>query len=306
MAPQPPPFSSQEYWENRFQRNPSAFDWLVPSGTSILEKHIVHAVSTCAQPAPQILHIGSGTSLLSFHLKSFVQDSRQIHNIDFSKQAVEWGRKTEEQLYPDGAQKYDLKEHRGSAERQPFGDVVVNGPARQRMEWSQVDLVSLTSVISSLSHLSYTVIIDKSTSDAIACGEDVAVPLPFVEYYPAGEVFPRPMRESHTVKHLVHPVIVLALHLALVTPPGARWISLSYSAARFPCISDPDHDVDLLDMRARGLPLPSKFWTMVCKEPIEVMDERSHKSDQVHRPAVFNWLYVLERTENILKVSDCQ
>ncbi|CBY02378.1 predicted protein [Plenodomus lingam JN3] len=64
MAPQPPPYGSQEYWNQRFSSNTDTFEWLETPDT--LERYISDALSTSQDEDPQVLHVGCGTSSLWF------------------------------------------------------------------------------------------------------------------------------------------------------------------------------------------------------------------------------------------------
>jgi hypothetical protein len=170
------------------------------------------------------------------------------------------------------------------------------------------------------------VIVDKSTSDSIACSEDVFVPLP----YPVSTIkAPATSSQLSESPEPIHPLHILAIHLALVAKPGARWISLSYSEDRYPFlhqalahdvgsrvsleptpISDataPDEDDfddglddDLDDIPQEvidsGLPDPSTLWKLEAKYEIEVPDT-APGAGAVHRPKVLHWVYVLQRTD---------
>jgi hypothetical protein len=306
MGPQPPSFASLEYWETRFQHNKSPFDWLLPAGASAFDKHITEALSIRSDSNSDVLHIGSGTSLLSFHLRNLVVDPRQIHNIDFSQNAVVWGIQTEEEYLGQSH-----NEERPRKEGQNGGEKARHNDSRgtlgladsQRMRWTQVDLLSLKSVMSAFQSSQYALIVDKSCCDAIACGEDVEVPLPFEVYSSASQCLGTSGRDANSLSRFVHPVILLALHLALVTLPGARWVAMSYSSNRFPFLTNPDTDEDAIEMTAEGFPVPSDLWRLVCKEAAETTTERSNdtSSSVVHRPSTFHWIYVFERTNTVLK-----
>jgi hypothetical protein len=305
MGPQPPSFASQDYWESRFQHNNSSFDWLLPA--SRLDEHIADAISSCNSSRPRILHIGSGTSLLSFHLRNHVQNPSRIHNVDFSAQAIEWGRINENRIF--GSEKGDASsttsdEATSNDCRKDFKRQAED----QWMNWSQVSLLSLHSVLSACPTFDYTLIVDKSCSDAIACGEDLEVTLPFALRDASNDLSDLAIstmkRDVLTRSHFVHPINVLALHLALVAPPGARWIAISYSTDRFSFITTPlSSEASLpVELLTSGFPLPSDYWTLLQKDSIELdqaLDESS--SEIVHRPIVSHWVYVLERTEKNLR-----
>jgi hypothetical protein len=93
----------------------------------------------------------------------------------------------------------------------------------------------------------------------------------------------------------IHPLHFLAIHLALVTRPGARWIALSFSRNRFPFLPSYSSDLDPEDwdsslplpIISQGFPDSSKLWKSISKE---LVPESKH------------WIYVLERTDEDLKV----
>jgi hypothetical protein len=232
-----------------------------------------------------------------------VQSPAQVHNVDFSAHAVEWGRSNEKRIFGP-----DNKEALSSKVKDPIGigheDCSKRVAEDQTMEWSQVSLLSLNSVLSACSSPRYALVIDKSTCDAIACGEDIEVAFPFplrkVLKDASDLITPRPKHAISSETHFVHPMNILALHLAVVTPPRARWIALSYSADRFSFITSPQSSEDALpiELWSNGFPLPSDYWTVLRKEAIEVPQSSDKSfSEVVHRPTISHWVYVLERTD---------
>lgn len=157
------------------------------------------------------------------------------------------------------------------------------------MRWSQASLLSQPSVLSTCPEASYAVVVDKSTAVAIACGDDVEL-----SFESNGD------REK-TSSQLVHPVCMLAIHLALVAVPGCRWIALSYSSDRFPFLhshscSEESVPSELLD---KGYPDPARYWRLVSKEAVDALEEQNDRT--AHRPRISYWLYVLERTNGSLQ-----
>jgi hypothetical protein len=75
-----PSFGSQDYWNTRFMANSNPFEWL--EAPTVLDPFLVDALNTTADPDPRLLHIGCGTSLLSYHLRAHVKNPAQIHNVD--------------------------------------------------------------------------------------------------------------------------------------------------------------------------------------------------------------------------------
>ncbi|KAH7397121.1 hypothetical protein BKA66DRAFT_453697 [Pyrenochaeta sp. MPI-SDFR-AT-0127] len=269
----PPSFGSQEYWDARFSSNAEPFEWL--GAPTALDASIVDALRIASEDRPQFLHIGSGTSLLSFHLRLHVEDASQIHNLDYSEVAVTLGQKRE----------------RGIAGVDPR---LKDGQAPTYMRWDAVNLLDHNSLLHACSRTAYSLIIDKSTSDAISCADDIYIPRPFpisVDPYSPTDL------DSTSIAEAIHPLYILAVNLALVAKPRARWITLSYSNDRFPFLnasscSSAEHEV---------VPSPATLWQLVEKSEVDNANqqpvEEAEATTVTHRPKVFNWLYILERTD---------
>jgi len=273
----PPAFGSQAYWNERFTSNNDPFEWL--DSPTALDPYIISALSTAREEKPELLHIGCGTSLLSYHLRSHVDDPEQIHNLDYSDVAIELGKKREHDIYKDQDQ---FRRHPGE-----------NGAAYMR--WDAVDLLDHKSLLRKCKRAAYSVILDKSTSDSIACGDDVHVPLP----YPIAMRSYEPLHpESTSFPEPLHPVVVMAVNLALVAKPGARWIALSYSSERFDFL-----EAATSDWLPQGIafPHPNQLWRVVEKPKVDDAEwqVRNEKRDDevTHRPKVCNYVHVLERTD---------
>ncbi|RVD83702.1 uncharacterized protein DFL_005481 [Arthrobotrys flagrans] len=256
-----PSFGDKSYWDTRFAKNPSPFDWLLPATATPFLSSIQSSLST--SPSPQILHIGCGTSSLSSNLKNFVEDPKDIFNIDFSSIAVEAGRSK------DGTMNWktlDLLSAEQILEFRNFGEAGEGG-------W-----VGL--------------IVDKSTADAIACAEDVVVELPYVI---AAEAVKG--RCQTTAK--VHPLAILSVHMAYLTAPGAKWLLLSYSTSRcsFLTSQNPDDRIVKEETLEQGFTDPRLLWKVIDEEALSAREEVSGTGDVVARPVVKHTLYTLERTD---------
>ncbi|KAF2145788.1 uncharacterized protein K452DRAFT_284172 [Aplosporella prunicola CBS 121167] len=329
--PTPPPFATPTYWDARFRANPTSFDWLLPA--SSLDGPLIDALNASPAPSPRVLHVGCGTSVLSLHLRAHVQDPRQVHNVDFSRVSVELGARWEREVF-EGEGLEREREEGAEAETEATG-----GKTPPRMRWSTLDLLSLPAVLALLSQAqaqaqnpsasaagAYDLIVDKSTCDAIACGEDIPVALPY-PIQPTSTTHtphtPAPQSPSPTSSlfnspsatpapstptnpnprtHPIHPIHLLAVHLSLLTPPKARWIALSYSASRFPWLEPlPTSAAEGLlspEVLGAGFPDPGRLWRLVGRERV-VVDEGGGKGGHggvVHRPEIGHWLYVFERT----------
>lgn len=64
-----------------------------------MDLQITEALSLRSDKSSKILHIGCGTSLLSFHLRAHVDDLARIHNVDFSAKAIEWDVQNEKAIF---------------------------------------------------------------------------------------------------------------------------------------------------------------------------------------------------------------
>lgn len=260
--PTPPSFGDLTYWNTRFTTE-SNFEWLLdfPTLKPYLQDTITHQHENKTQP--QILHIGSGSSDLGSQIRHLVTSPSQVHNVDFSDVAVQRG--------------------------QQMGDGT---------RWSRLDLLDIHQVLafSRQEEQQYDVVLDKSTSDAIACAADVAVRLP----YPVRSVAPATQPKSGD--GMVHPLYVLAVHLAFLAAPGCRWLVFSYSGDRF-VFWDGDAEKKMGVVLPEGFAHPGRLWKLVRREAIEKKEEK--KEDvlpAVHRPPEMHHLYVLERTTAALNI----
>ncbi|CAD0092387.1 unnamed protein product [Aureobasidium mustum] len=249
-------FGDVEYWDNRFTKE-EQFDWL--ADFALLESWLKKAIAESSghDDSPQILHIGCGSSALSTQLKKLVVSPRQIYNVDYSSVVIERNRQREVELLGPSS-------------------------ATEPSHWSTLDLLSASQILDfGSSGDRYDVIIDKSTSDAITCAEDVTIELP----YQIGNICAAQFTSSTTIE-TVFPPDILAVHLAYLANPGCQWIVLSYSSSRFSHWSDEDN--------IEGLPHPRELWTIARHEKIE---QPPNPEDTVHRPPVMHHLYVLRRTD---------
>jgi hypothetical protein len=251
-----PSFGDLEYWNKRFTKEES-FEWL--ADFTVLEPWLKQAVAerSGSKERPQVLHIGCGSSALSMQLRDLVESPQQIHNVDYSEVVVEKNRQREHEL---------LSASKASTEL---------------CRWSTLDLLSVTQVME-FAELGkgYDVIVDKSTSDAISCSEDVSVELPSRISTNSSS------RVSPLIEATVYPLHILAIHIAYLAKPGCVWIVLSYSADRFIYWKDEE--------TIEGLPHPSELWRLEGHEKIE---QPPDPNDTVHRPPVMHHLYLLRRTD---------
>jgi len=262
-----PDFGSQDYWDQRFTKDTKPFDWL--SAPEALDPLITGALRRANEDEPRILHIGCGSSLLSRHLRKYVKyPPRQLHHVDYSKVVI-----------------------KAEAVREM---VEFNGVCVACAIWSAVDLLDYKSVVENCDWRPYSLIVDKSTSDAISCAEDVVCQLPYAvttRFVSPGDN----LVEIEPKEISVHPLQILAVHLALVTKPGARWIALSYTAERYPFLEGEATETEDDGTSHTGIPDPRLLWTVVDKQQIEAKEEVSG-GGVTHRPKVYHWVYILQRT----------
>ncbi|KAK8249211.1 hypothetical protein IWZ00DRAFT_574268 [Phyllosticta capitalensis] len=323
-----PSFGSREYWDCRFSRDPTAFDWLVPA--TRLDRHIQAAVRASADPFPRIHHIGCGTSALSFQLRRLVLRPSQVLNSDYSRAAVEIGRRREEELFGTGAagvvgegEQEQVRHRDQGVGVSPESESEAPSMPRESMRWRTLDLLSAPAMAEE--SCGVALVVDKSTSDCIACVDDVAVTLPYSlqplpsPSPPTPDAEPPPPPPTTTTSAKIHPLHVLAVNLAATTAPGGRWLCVSYSGARFPFL-DPqptraDEGALRGDVLAAGFVHPGRLWRLEACERIEVEaddEEEDGDGDEdeddkgrgraggvavVHRPRIEHHLYVLVRTE---------
>lgn len=266
MPPKPraPSFGSHDYWDRRFTTNTAPFDWL--TAPQALDPFISAALASTTEPQPHILHIGCGSSVLSAHLKTHVGHARQVHNVDYSQVVIAAEREREMQV------------SKGEGE----------GEACAR--WDAVDVLDCGALLDVCKPGEYAVIVDKSTSDAVSCADDVVCTLPYAVSTAAQDA----VVDVQPRQRAVHALHLMAVHLALVAKPGARWIALSYTAERYPFLA---HGADTADA---GIPDPSLLWTVVGQHQIEADEMAEDKSGVTHRPKVYHYAYMLERSSTPL------
>jgi EEF1A lysine methyltransferase 4 len=295
-----PSFESREYWDSRFTKSPESFDWLV--SPSILIPPLLMTLShdtLSSSSSPSILHIGCGTSSLSSLLRRHAKSST-ILNVDFSRRAIELGIQRE---------------------REEFADVGT-GDVKESMLWATADLLNWQSIQSmfeghhgenkpsasdyrelhgdsmpstfSACNARFSIVIEKSCADAIACGGDIAIPIPYYLHQTVNHA-----KITHEVMY-IHPVCLLAIHLAALTKPGGTWIVYSYSETRFDCLgNDEGGDENFYESKKLGaVPDPALLWVMTMKQ--EIISQAESMEGNVYRPKIAHWQYILRRTDRAI------
>ncbi|KAK8088395.1 hypothetical protein PG997_003356 [Apiospora hydei] len=310
----PPSYGTKDYWDTRFQHEDN-YEWLLPADS--LNAVIREALSSRHRSqgangscAPQILHIGCGSSDLSFQLRDLVT------NVDYSATAV---------------QKCRRREAAALSATTPDGSG--GGGSDVGMRWETADLLDAESIARLASGrvcqdgnassadggddgtFYFDVVADKSTCDAISITEDIPVRLPFVSPRDAqkqtGNDDDDEKTETETTE-LVQPVPLLAVHMAVLTPPRTgRWCAISYSDDRFSFldsdgggdntkVGDEGVDEELLEW---GFPDPRRFWRVERRERVTVAPPGTTTGSGghvVHQPEIAYWLWVLGRTEEVV------
>jgi EEF1A lysine methyltransferase 4 len=299
-----PDFASHEYWQSRFQKNGSVFDWLISAKdlSGIIQDNLDENQLRKAE----ILHAGCGTAD-SVALGDLVENAAQVHNVDYSQAAIDAAsarKKESPDLTTSDAEPASATDRH---------DSILHAPSsKNTMRWSCLDLLSLESTLALLDQQAgrgslYDLVIDKSTSDSISCGSNVTIQLP---YLLSINGWTRAILQSGVTQNAeVHPLHILAVHLAALTKPKTgKWIVVSYSDDRFPFLPpfarSASHGFLSDSVIQAGFPHPQQLWRLENKQKIDLNEEetlaqrrRRLSSGPVHRPQVSHWLYVLVRTD---------
>jgi hypothetical protein len=234
-----------------------------------------------------ILHPGSGSSDLSNRLRELVSSRHQqenshpdtssttvILNVDFAAAAIEIGRRRE---------------------RAEFGDDKnTNSP----MRWAVVDLLEWTSFKRACDEhcgngkIKFNLIVEKSCTDALACGADVQLgPFSSDGSKSGGLALPLPIpRELYS--RLFAPEAVVAVCLAAVTQPGGAWVALSYSGERFDFLRDAEQP-------AAAMWSVERVQRVVASDGVEAP---RHGGTVVHRPEIVHFVYTIRRIPGMKEV----
>lgn len=141
------------------------------------------------------------------------------------------------------------------------------------MNWERADLLAWEHVDGLAKFAPFDVIMDKSTSDAIATFNDRE----FQSTDDTPAVCP-PVRSflSRNSAVTLSPVELLALNLVPLTRRDTTWIALSYSSFRFD-----------------DLPLLAEHWNLRSRIPLKAPSGAT--SSSAYTPDVFHWVYILDR-----------
>lgn len=273
----PPDYESQSFWDNRFKKE-HHFEWLGDGKDTIvpiLRPLLQVSASAHSLRVPRTLHIGAGTSSLSDHIFASYHDvfagrsiENAIVNTDFAAQAVEKGRRAEK------------------------------GKGRDAILWEQVDLLSWQNIVGLKEQDEQGVfdfVVDKSTSDAISCGETFTFSQ---EKLTNPSISLHPMLRAYLSRHpgeilQLEPLEILALHLAALVRPGGLWIALSYSNDRFPFLTSPLNTMGTEQVLDAGL-----YWKVDAVQTVNAPSGwgRLEGGANVHTPQILHYLYTFKRS----------
>ncbi|KAJ5584791.1 uncharacterized protein N7459_004591 [Penicillium hispanicum] len=248
-VPGAPDYDEPKFWDTRFATGQDVGEWL-NSGETLIDAVLSDLENRPGfeHDTPRVLHLGPGVSKLGLKLRDACVDrdwtGNGIVNVDFSAEAVRLGQNAEGQKAPNEA-----------------------------MHWVQVDLLSWNSVSALSSFAPFDVILDKSTSDAIATSSDRK----FLSTENTSRLCPilqECLREQPAIA--LSPVELLALHLVPLTQKDTTWITLSYSTLRFDTV-----------------PAIKDYWTLRSRTALKAPP--GPVSASAHTPEVYHWVYILDR-----------
>ncbi|KAL2109588.1 hypothetical protein VUR80DRAFT_2262 [Thermomyces stellatus] len=276
----PSSFGDSAYWDERYAKRTEDFDWLLPA--TCMDDAIVRGLENSSRPNPRIIHLGCGTSTLSYHLRDFVKNPEQIHNVDFSAQAIKLCKEKERELFLLGTPGEDAEDC-GS------------------MEWSVLDLLASDQIAELAArgdrNPPYDVVVDKSTCDSVCCADDRPIPDSSLIRAAADILPPDLETDSVPVTTSIHPLDLLGINLAYLTPPGSHWIALSYSKDRFSdWYSTRRPPPQWIRSSENCLPHPSRLWEMKSWEAIPIEQKDGKAGEGIHQPEINHYIYVLVRT----------
>ncbi|KAI0375143.1 hypothetical protein BV20DRAFT_960217 [Pilatotrama ljubarskyi] len=269
----PPDYELQSYWKQRFI-DEKHFEWLGDGKDTVLphvRAFLLESGSSDSQgsrPPVRLLHIGAGTSSLSERLRELYigmygddVDERSIVNTDFAENLV-------------------ARKQAGEETRRAVGG------QRRGMRWKCVDAMRWDGLENLLEEepAPFDLVVDKSTSDAISCGEDVSYGHADRGLHPAFDEYLK-THGNHGITF--SPVEVLAIHLSSLVRPGGLWVALTFSSDRFAFLSTPG---------SMGAPTPraANYWDL---ERVITVDAPTGAKGNVHAPLVQHYVCLIRRRE---------
>lgn len=227
-----PDYSSRWYWKDRLLSEDSeGFEWLV-SSEDILP-HIAPIIEESRIEPARVLHFGCGSSTLGADLQRRFGKLVNVYDADYAISETE--------------RKFLL---------QRFTDSGIETPRVLHL-----DALNSQQMIDCSPPGGWNLLVDKSTADAIACGEPIAT-----------------TAQADTGPATHDPIEVLCRNLRRVTSADAAWVSISYSASRFEFLQGAEH---------------RHGWRVESK--IAIRHSGSEAGGIVHRPVTATWVWVLRR-----------
>jgi hypothetical protein len=266
----PPSYGDRAFWDTRFLTE-THFEWLGAGGPLVthIQEHLERAAKSDGSSLPKTLHIGAGTSVLHEHILHIYQrlypsvDEIAVVNTDYSAEAVTKGARTmrQDMAWPTSAWE-----------------------TSDALSWVDVRDLAQKYGTAGAGLQTFKLVVDKSTSDAISCHEDIEIGH---ADRPDAETTLHPLLIN--LDSPIDPLQLLALHLAAIVRPGGVWLALSYSANRFPFLENggTDKEPDMVGA--------SRWWRVEAVDPIEVPSAANKHG--VHAPTIMHHLYRLRRTD---------
>ncbi|KAI0651997.1 hypothetical protein C8Q79DRAFT_1100541 [Trametes meyenii] len=261
----PPDYELQTYWNKRFE-DEKHFEWLGDGKDTILPHVRAHILERQPTSPARLLHLGAGTSSLSERLRELYLSvygenagRGMIVNTDFAENLVERKREAEA---------------RRAAERNGKG--IMHWICADALKWSELEGLARPK------DGFFDLVVEKSTSDAISCGEDVSYEHANVEYHPDINHY---LNAHQGHKIVLSPVEILAIHLASLVRPGGLWVALTFSSDRFPFLSFP---------RSTGPSSPhaASYWHL---ENVITVNAPTGIQSNVHAPVVQHYVCLIRR-----------
>lgn len=268
----PPDYELQSYWNARFQ-NELHFEWLGDGSDTILPHLRSYLQDPCVPSRPaRLLHIGAGTSSLSERIRELYRnvygpqvDERAIVNVDFAENLVAREREKEAMRAVGGL---------GTGMRWVCADA---------LKWRELE--AALDLGEEGQGRTFDLVVDKSTSDAISCAEDVSYLSPSAGFHRVLEE----IRAAQTSQKLsIPPVELLAVHLASLTRPGGLWVALTFSSNRFAFLSSPGQGHDTPPPHA------AKCWEV---ERVVTTDAPTRMEGTSYAPVVQHYVFLIRRKD---------
>ncbi|KAF8951938.1 hypothetical protein BGZ52_008946 [Haplosporangium bisporale] len=231
--PPPIPFDSQEYWSQRFE-NESSFEWLMP--WPVLEPRLKALRLIPKDTSTRILNLGCGNSDLPLDL--YHSGHPHVTSVDFVGSVVE-------------RMKARCEASIGWSTSNTYHE------QKCPLEFLEMDCLDM----SPLPSAAFGLCLDKSTSDAISCGDD-----------------------EHCTK-----LRTLCREVARVVPEGGVWCVVSYSRFR-------QYEWD--EGLGAGLWTTEQIEEIKAEQEPRSGSTDKEQECVVHMPEVFFYLYVNRRNKS--------